>query len=249
MAWDTAFSAKTTADRSAMVLWGTVAQRDGDGNVQQGIVLLDAFAARLGSPALKMKAVEMQDLWKPDYLWIEDKGTGQPLIQELLRAGIFAQEANPHHGSDKVMRTNAVADLFKSGLVWAPLGLRWVEQVRDEMSAFPHGENDDLHDAAVYSLVRIRQGGLMRLSTDLEAEYAAAAGGILPSQVGIRPSRIMMPSQISQRRHALLTTFWIGSKKAIGATFEGGHQAQLQKASVSSRSRRTDGGRSKNQPE
>ena len=40
------------------------------------------------------------------------------------------------------MRTNAVADLFKSGLVWAPLGLRWVEQLRDEMAAFPHGEND-----------------------------------------------------------------------------------------------------------
>ena len=69
------------------------------------------------------------------------------------------------------MRTNAVADLFKSGLVWAPLGLRWVEQVRDEMAAFPNGENDDLHDAAVYGLLRIRQGRLMRLSTDLEAEY------------------------------------------------------------------------------
>ena len=51
----------------------------------------------------------------------------------------------------------------------ATLRLRWVEQVRDEMAAFPHGENDDLHDAAVYGLLRIRQGGLMRLSTDLES--------------------------------------------------------------------------------
>ena len=118
-----------------------------------------------------MKAVETQDLWRPDYLLIENKGTGMPLIRELLRAGIFAQEANPHRGSDKVMRTNAVADLFKYGLIWAPLGLRWVEQVRDEMAVFPHGENDDLHDAAVYGLLRIRQGGLMRLSTDIESEY------------------------------------------------------------------------------
>jgi hypothetical protein len=39
------------------------------------------------------------------------------------------------------------------------------------MAAFPNGENDDLHDAAVYGLLRIRQGGLMRLSTDLEAKY------------------------------------------------------------------------------
>jgi hypothetical protein len=49
-------------------------------DIQQGIVLLDAFAARLDSPALKMKAVEMQDLWKPDYLLIENKGTGKPRI-------------------------------------------------------------------------------------------------------------------------------------------------------------------------
>ena len=42
-----------------------------------------------------MKAVETQDLWRPDYLLIENEGTGMPLIQELLRAGIFAQEANP----------------------------------------------------------------------------------------------------------------------------------------------------------
>jgi phage terminase large subunit-like protein len=104
-----------------MVLWGTFAQRDSDGNIPQGIVLLDGFAGRLDFPALKMKAVEMQELWRPDYLLIENKRTGMPLIQELLRAGIFAQEANPHRGSDKVMRTNAVADLLKSGLVWA----RW----------------------------------------------------------------------------------------------------------------------------
>ena len=43
--------------------------------------------------------------------------------------------------------------------------------ISSPLAAFPHGENDDLHDAAVYGLLRIRQGGLMRLSTDLEAEY------------------------------------------------------------------------------
>jgi hypothetical protein len=54
--------------------------------------------------------------------------------------------------------------------VWAPLGLKWVEEVRDEMSAFPFGANDDLHDAAVYGLLHIRNGGLLRLSLDLEEE-------------------------------------------------------------------------------
>jgi hypothetical protein len=86
-----------------MVVWGTFAQRDCEGNTQQGIILLDAFAARLDFPALKMKAVEMQELWRPDYLLIENKGTGMPLIQELpkLKAGIFAQEANRIAGATR----------------------------------------------------------------------------------------------------------------------------------------------------
>jgi hypothetical protein len=36
------------------------------------------------------------------------------------------------------------------------------------MASFPHGEYDDLHDAAVIGLMRIRRGGF-RISTD-EAE-------------------------------------------------------------------------------
>ena len=84
--------------------------------------------------------------------------------------GIPVDEANPRRTWDKHIRTNTVADLFKSGMIWAPLGLRWVEELREEMAAFPYGANDDLHDAAVYGLLRIRQGELLRLSTDLEEE-------------------------------------------------------------------------------
>jgi hypothetical protein len=112
MAWDTAFSAKTTADRSAMVLWGTFAQRNGDGNIQQGIILLDAFAARLDFPALKMKALEMQDLWRPDYLLIENKGTGTPLIQAPAAGRHFRAGGQPAS-----RQRQAHADQCRGGLV------------------------------------------------------------------------------------------------------------------------------------
>jgi hypothetical protein len=36
------------------------------------------------------------------------------------------------------------------------------------MAAFPQGEYDDLHDAAVWGLLRLRQGNLIRLGTDEE---------------------------------------------------------------------------------
>ena len=69
-----------------------------------------------------------------------------------------------------MMRTNAVADLFSGGAIWAPLGRRWVEQVREEMAAYPVGEFDDLHDAGVWGLLRIRQGNLIHLGGDEEDE-------------------------------------------------------------------------------
>jgi predicted phage terminase large subunit-like protein len=153
-----------------MVLWGTFSQRNAQGALIPGIILLDAWAERVDFPDLKRKVVEFQEHWKPDYLLIENRATGTPLMQELARIGVFSQEANPNRTNDKYMRVNAVADLFKSGLVWAPLGKGWVEEVREEMATFPYGSNDDLLDAAVYALLRIRQGGLMRLPTDEEEQ-------------------------------------------------------------------------------
>ena len=61
---------------------------------------------------------------------------------------------------------NSVSDLFSSGMVYAPVGRRWVEEVRQEFAEFPNGEFDDLADAGVWGLMRIRQGNLIRLASD-----------------------------------------------------------------------------------
>ena len=173
--WDTAHSKKETACRSACVTFGVFRQRTHDDppRLFTGIILLDAWAGRIEFPDLKKKARELYDQWKPDSLVIERKAAGEPLVQELYRAGIYVSDAagamgSPGRSSDKVTRTNAIADLFSSGAVYAPLGQRWVEQVRHEMATFPLGEYDDLHDAAVWALLRIRHGNLVRLGSDEE---------------------------------------------------------------------------------
>ena len=56
-----------------------------------------------------------------------------------------------------------------TGAIWAPLNRRWVQEVLEEMAAFPFGEFDDLHDAAVLGLLRLRRGGF-RIATDKEEE-------------------------------------------------------------------------------
>ena len=74
---------------------------------------------------------------------------------------------------DKVMRTNAVADMFSSGSIWAPLRYRWVQELVEEMAAFPYGESDDAHDAEIWGLTRIRRGGFRIPTDELEEEYVA----------------------------------------------------------------------------
>ncbi|HXA24445.1 MAG TPA: phage terminase large subunit, partial [Acetobacteraceae bacterium] len=170
--WDTAFSEKESANHSACITWGVFRYHTHDEppRTMTGVILLDAYEARIEFPELKKKAKELYEKWKPDSLVIEKKATGQPLTQELYRAGIYVCEMSVSRSNDKVTRTNAVADLFSSGVIWAPLGLRWVEQVRNQMAAFPIAQDDDLHDAAVWGLLRLRQGNLIHLGTDFEED-------------------------------------------------------------------------------
>ena len=68
-------------------------------------------------------------------------------------------------GNDKIVRLNAVADLFASGCVWAP-DTRWAREVIEEVAAFPNGENDDYVDTTSQALNRFRQGGFISLESD-----------------------------------------------------------------------------------
>ena len=170
--WDTAFSERESANRSACVTLGVFAyksEEDPPSN-KQGIILLDVWAGRVEFPELKAKAKEHFDRWKPDSLIIEKKASGEPLIQELRRMGIYIYEVDAHRSTDKVTRVHSVADMFQSGAIWAPLGFRWVEQLRDEVAAFPLANDDDMTDALVWGLIRIRRGNLIRLGSDEKDE-------------------------------------------------------------------------------
>jgi len=55
--------------------------------------------------------------------------------------------------------------MFASGLIWAP-DTRWAREVIEEVAAFPVGENDDYVDTTTQALLRVRQGGFIRIDTD-----------------------------------------------------------------------------------
>jgi len=161
--WDTAFEVKNNSDYSACTTWG-VFYNEEEGDKPQ-IILLDAFKDRMTFPDLKSAALKHYKEWEPDAFIVEKKASGAPLIQELRAMGIPVQETNPSRGNDKMVRLNAVSDMFASGMVWAP-DTRWAREVIEEMAAFPVGEHDDFVDTTTQALLRFRQGGFIALDSD-----------------------------------------------------------------------------------
>jgi predicted phage terminase large subunit-like protein len=129
------------------------------------VILLDAFKDRMAFPELKETALKHYKEWKPDAFIVEKKAAGAPLIQELRNMGIPVQEFSPSRGNDKMVRLNAVADLFSSGKIWAP-DTRWAREVIEEVASFPVGEHDDFVDTTTQALLRYRQGGFIPLDSD-----------------------------------------------------------------------------------
>jgi len=167
--WDTAFEASTSADFSACTTWG-VWYNEEDGNTPHAI-LLDAFKDRMQFPELKAVAYKQYKEWEPDVLIVEKKASGAPLIYELRAMGVPVQEFTPSRGNDKVVRLNAVSDVFASGRVWVP-DRRWAREVVEEVASFPVGANDDYVDCVSMALLRMRQGGLVGSEKDEKDEPA-----------------------------------------------------------------------------
>jgi predicted phage terminase large subunit-like protein len=166
--WDTAHETKTSADYSACTTWGVWFNEEDNDNAH--IILLDAIKGRWAFPDLKKRASEYYREWEPDACLIEKKAAGAPLIQELRAMGIPISEFSPSRGktgtsNDKVVRLNAVSDMFTSGRVWVP-DTRWARELVEEVAAFPAGEHDDYVDTMTQALMRMRNGGFIRLPSD-----------------------------------------------------------------------------------
>ena len=162
---DSAAEKHNRADYTSLTTWGVFFN---DETSQHELILLNAVKDRFEFPELKAMCLEHYNTWEPDAFIVEKKSSGTAVYQELRRMGIAVSEYTPHRGSgDKYARLNAVADMISSGLVWVP-ETRWADDLVDEIASFPYGSNDDQVDSSVMALTRFRQGGFIRLSSDLK---------------------------------------------------------------------------------
>lgn len=162
MSLDAAQEANTRADFNALTTWGVFFNEETN---NYNIILLNSIKQRLEFPELKELCIQEYKDWEPDAFLVEKKSNGAALYQEFRRMGIPVGEFTPGKGQDKISRVNAVSDLFRSGIVWAP-DRRWAHEVIEECNDFPSGANDDLVDSTTLALMRFRQGGFIKLPSD-----------------------------------------------------------------------------------
>lgn len=177
---DTAFKKTETADYSVMMVLGMDNNSD--------IHILDIVRERYDFPELKRAAITMNAKWRGRGLrgfYVEDKASGQSLIQELRNQSGMAVLA-VKVGTDKVSRLNAVLPLIEGGRVFIPNEAQWLDSFMDEAQSFPNGKHDDMIDALSMGLSALsKMGGQasemlnspINMGSSLSAQFSSANEG------------------------------------------------------------------------
>ena len=87
--------------------------------------------------------------WNPAAVLVEDKASGQSLIQEIQHGTallIIAVKID----TDKAARAQAVTPLIESGRVFLPEGAAWLPDYMDELASFPRAVHDDMVDSTTH---------------------------------------------------------------------------------------------------
>lgn len=141
--WDTGNKPGELNDPSVCTTW----------RMGRGYALLDVHRERMDFPTLKAAAINMAAKWKPDVIIIEDKASGQSLIQELratTKLPVVAFDPTPH--GDKVIRAHTVSPIVEAGLVSLPEAAPWLIDFEAEVFAFPLSTTKDQVDSVTQFL-------------------------------------------------------------------------------------------------
>lgn len=152
---DSAFKTKEENDFSALQLWWATAT---------GFYLIWSIKRKLEFPELKQLVKDSYLAELPDWVLVEDKASGQSLIQELQRGTnipIYPWKVD----TDKVSRVHAVTPLMEAGRVYLPESASWVQDYLEECTAFKaNAEHDDQVDATSQALTFMKKRSGARVS-------------------------------------------------------------------------------------
>lgn len=153
--WDTAIKSGEKHDATVCLTFGEA------GGLSY---LLDVKLVRYEYPDLKRLFVALAERWKPQAILVEDRASGQQLLQDMRREGHFPVIAT-QSVQDKVTRFAAVSAMIEAGRVVLPADAVWLGDFEGEVLGFPASGHDDQVDALTQYLDWVRRGvfGNMRV--------------------------------------------------------------------------------------
>lgn len=147
--WDTAFKTKEENDFSCCTTWGVN---------NTGAYLIHVWKKKVPFPELTETVKSLAAEYRPSKVLIEDKASGQSLIQALqtdTRLPICPVKTD----TDKVSRLHAVSGFFESGRVFVIDGANWESDYIYSLCSFPAAAHDDDVDSTTQALAEIFLAG------------------------------------------------------------------------------------------
>lgn len=135
---DTAFKDKTYNDPSALLVFGVMGGKS---------YLLDVYVERLTYPMLLAEIKRIAKKYNTDAVLIEDKASGQSIIQELRQESPQYSPIAINIKGDKMQRLSSASSFIEAGNLVLPTDAEWLVDYRNELLRFPNGKHDDQVDA------------------------------------------------------------------------------------------------------
>ena len=141
---DTAFKATELADPTAILVWGVT---------RNEYYLLDVLCRRMEFHELKRTITMMYQKWSASACLVEDRSSGQSLIQEFKRISPIPVIPIKTMNIDKVTRFSSVSHYFESGTILLPTSAPWLVDYETQITSFPYDKHDDMVDATSQFLI------------------------------------------------------------------------------------------------
>jgi predicted phage terminase large subunit-like protein len=164
---DTGFKEKIENDPSVAGVWGVHSN---------GFDLLHVYRKRAGYPKLKKDIINLVEEWGNDIslyqshklftIMIEDKASGQSLIQDLRNETNYnILPINPK--GSKEIRAETITPQFDAGKVFLLKNAPWLEDYLNELLTFPNSLHDDQVDMTSQFLTYININKSGNITDDL----------------------------------------------------------------------------------
>jgi predicted phage terminase large subunit-like protein len=134
--WDSAIKADKSHDFSVCTTWMV-------SNNQY--FLMDLLKVQVDYPELKRLFYRQAEQFSPYKILVEDKASGQQLIQEMRNSKHNVIPIHPKY--DKMTRLILTSPLFEAGKFYLPRAAPWLEDMELELLSFPNCEHDDQVDS------------------------------------------------------------------------------------------------------